>query len=116
MAKFASYYVAAVTGLLSLNVIGAESADPLARGQEVYQGTCIACHGADGTGMLPGVPDLTTQDGPMSNPDDVLVERMLNGFQSPGSPMAMPAKGGNPNLNEEDIRAVLHYLRAEFGS
>ncbi|MFH1820201.1 MAG: cytochrome c, partial [Pseudomonadota bacterium] len=31
----------------------------LGRGQAVYNGTCIACHGSDGTGSLPGVPDLT---------------------------------------------------------
>ena len=30
--------------------------------------------------------------------------------------MAMPSKGGNPALTEEDIRAVLAYLRTEFGT
>ncbi len=91
-------------------------ADPLARGREVYDGTCIACHGGDGAGVLPGVPDLTANDGPLSNPDAVLIERITDGFQSPGSIMAMPAKGGDPNLTEDDIRAVLHYMRTEFGS
>lgn len=105
-------------GLVMVGVLLAHGAqaDPLARGREVYEGTCIACHGADGSGALPGVPDLTANDSSLANPDEVLVERMMNGFQSPGSPMAMPAKGGNPSLTEEDIRAVLGYLRAEFGS
>ncbi len=91
-------------------------ADPLARGREVYDGTCLACHGGDGVGVLPGVPDLTAQDGPLRNSDAVLIARITDGFQSPGSTMAMPAKGGDPNLTEDDIRAVLQYLRAEFGS
>lgn len=97
-------------------LVGAAQADPLARGREVYDGTCIACHGGDGAGVLPGVPDLTAKDGPLTNPDAVLVERITDGFQSPGAIMAMPAKGGDPNLTEEDVHAVLHYIRTEFGS
>lgn len=91
-------------------------ADELARGREVYQGTCVACHGGDGAGVLPGVPDLSEKGGPLSKSDAVLLENITNGFQSPGSPMAMPAKGGDPSLSEQDIRAVLQYLRSEFGS
>jgi hypothetical protein len=30
--------------------------------------------------------------------------------------MPLPAKGGNPALIEKDIRAVLAYLLAEFGT
>lgn len=37
------------------------------------------------------------------------------GFQTPGSPMAMPAMGGNPNLTAADVRSVLGYLRETFG-
>lgn len=93
---------------------GALQADPLVRGREVYHGACVACHGADGSGALPGVPDLTGKDGPLAGLDEVLVERMIKGFQSPDSPMPMPAKGGDPSLTEADMRAVLQYMRAEF--
>ncbi|EDY81240.1 hypothetical protein VDG1235_858 [Verrucomicrobiia bacterium DG1235] len=44
----------------------------------------------------------------------MLIERILNGYQSKGSPMAMPPKGGNPNLNEEDIEAVVAYMKDAF--
>jgi cytochrome c5 len=30
--------------------------------------------------------------------------------------LAMPPKGGNPVLTEENIKAVLAYIRAVFGS
>ncbi|MDE2279617.1 MAG: c-type cytochrome [Xanthomonadaceae bacterium] len=33
------------------------SADDVAAGKAVYTGTCIACHGANGKGLLPGTPD-----------------------------------------------------------
>ena len=84
-------------------------------GQEIYDGNCLACHGADGKGRVSGAPDFTASNGVLSKPDDVLVKHITEGFQSPGSPMAMPAKGGNPNLTETDIRNVLAYLRETFG-
>lgn len=37
------------------------------------------------------------------------------GFQGPGSPMAMPAKGGNTALTDADIGALLAYIRKQFG-
>ncbi len=84
-------------------------------GKDIYSQTCVACHGASGTGAIPGTPDLTSSDGPLSKADDDLVRNITAGFQSPGSPMAMPAKGGNPKLNAADVRAVLGYLRESFG-
>lgn len=83
-------------------------------GKAIFEQTCIACHGANGTGALPGVPDFTAADSPLSKPDEILFDHVLNGFQSPGSPMAMPPKGGNPNLSESDIRTVLDYMRTAF--
>ena len=84
-------------------------------GQDIYDGSCISCHGADGKGRVPGAPDFTASNGVLSKPDDALIKHITEGFQSPGSPMAMPAKGGNPNLTETDVRNVLAYLRRTFG-
>jgi len=84
-------------------------------GKEIYEQTCLACHGADGSGSLPGAPDFSSPTGPLSKPDEVLLDNILGGYQTPGSPMAMPAKGGNPNLNAADVRAVLEYLHESFG-
>jgi cytochrome c5 len=86
-----------------------------ATGKETYEKTCVACHGVDGTGAFPGTPDFTSSDGVLSKTDEVLVDHISNGFQSPGSPMAMPPKGGNPNLSATDIAAVLKYIREKYG-
>lgn len=84
-------------------------------GKDIFHGTCSACHGSDGKGAFPGTPDFTSSTGPLSKSDDVLIDHITNGFQSPGSPMAMPPKGGNPNLDADSIKAVLSYLRETFG-
>lgn len=88
----------------------------IAAGKAGYSTTCIVCHGADGTGAIPGVPDLTTTKGPLSKTDKELIENITEGYQSPGSMMAMPAKGGNPSLSDEDVAALVAYLRDAFGS
>lgn len=85
-------------------------------GKAVFSQTCIACHGANGKGVLPGVRDFTDANGPLSKTDEELIKNIAEGFQSPGAALAMPAKGGNPALSNADIAAVLAYLRAEFGT
>lgn len=92
-----------------------KTSGPALSGKEIYNQTCIACHGANGAGAFPGTPDFTKPDGRLSKPDDVLFNNIVNGFQSPGSAMSMPAKGGNPNLTEADVQAVLKFLRESFG-
>lgn len=87
----------------------AEGATP-ANGKALYEGTCIACHGAAAQGAIPGVPDLG-KDGRLSKPDAELVDNIMKGYQTKGSPMAMPPKGGNANLTAEDAKALVAYLR-----
>jgi len=77
-------------------------------GEQIYKQTCVACHGADGSGAIPGVPGFKER---LSKSDDTLLQHIIEGFQSPGSPMAMPPKGGNPNLSDQDLRNVLSYIK-----
>ncbi len=98
---------------LWLVVVCAVAADP---GETVYQGTCIACHGARGTGTLPGVPDLTDPQGVLKKSDAELMKNIINGLRSPGSPLAMPPKGGDSTLDRDDIAAVIRYMRETYGS
>ena len=81
-------------------------------GEQIYKQTCVACHGADGKGAIPGVPDFGER---LSKSDDTLLMHIIEGFQSPGSPMAMPARGGNPNYTDQDLRGALSYIRNTFG-
>jgi hypothetical protein len=49
-----------------------------------------------------------------SNGQAASVAEIGEGFQSPGSQMAMPAKGGNPDLTRGDLVNVLSYIREHF--
>jgi mono/diheme cytochrome c family protein len=94
----------------------AEPAIDLQAGKAVYGETCVACHGEDGQGVVPGMPDFTDREGSLSKPDSILLENMANGIQNPGALMAMPPHGGNHDLTEQDLKNVLAYLRQAFGS
>lgn len=102
----------AVSGLVLVNLSAA--AGDLGRGEAVYKEICIACHGGDGAGSLPGVPDLTEKSAPLAQDDAVLLKRMVDGFRSPGSLMEMPPRGGDPALTDADLKAALKYMRKEF--
>ncbi|MFA5937728.1 MAG: cytochrome c [Sinimarinibacterium sp.] len=80
-------------------------------GAALFNQTCVACHGKSGQGAIPGVPDMTGKGGPLTKSDAELTASILNGFQTKGSPMAMPTKGGNPKLTAEDAAALVAYLR-----
>lgn len=84
-------------------------------GSTVYHQTCIACHGANGKGAVPGTPDFTSKNGPLGKSDALLLQHIENGYQSPGSSMAMPARGGNPKLSNDDLKNALTYIRQTFG-
>ncbi len=84
-------------------------------GSDVYNQTCVACHGNNGKGTVPGAPNFTRSDGVLSQSDETLFNHIKLGFKSPGSAMAMPPKGGNMSLTDSDIKAVVEYLQETFG-
>lgn len=83
-------------------------------GQEIYENNCMACHGADGSGGLPGVPDFTDEKGRLAKDDGELLNHIIFGFQSPGSLMPMPPRGGNPQLSDSELSKALQYIKSKF--
>lgn len=106
--------ISAVLAASFLIIYPVNAQDDVKTGAEVYEGTCIACHGENGKGEIPGVPDFTSHNGPLAKTDVVLLDHIMNGFQSSGSDMAMPVLGGNEDLTEQEIKNVITYLRATF--
>ncbi len=102
--------------ILFVALVGAlhAGADGIAAGKAIYDQTCVACHGVKGKSAIPGVANLAGKDGPLSKTDEELIGSIKNGMARPGAMMTMPPKGGNPALTDEDIQAVLAYIRDAF--
>ena len=113
-------FIGSLALLLSTSILlGAEPRLPsekelLKQGEKVFRTTCFACHGADGKGLVPGTPDLTGKNSPLKQDATLLKERIWDGYQSEGSSLAMPPKGGNPQLKEPEVEAVIVYMRKMF--
>lgn len=101
--------------IMFISITALADADTVAAGKAVYSQTCFACHGTNGKGAIPGVADLTKADGALAKSDEDLIKSITAGLQTPGAALAMPPLGGNPALSEADVKAVLAYIRAEFG-
>lgn len=80
-----------------------------AHGREVFMTTCVACHGASGTGVAGLGKNLVESDFVAVQSDDALRAFILKGRTGPVG--LMPAKGGREDLTDADIGAVAVYLR-----
>ncbi len=79
------------------------------RGEDVYQQTCIVCHGS---GLL-GAPRLS--DGKrwrklLDEGLDDLVPAALGGLRQ------MPARGGNPNLSDVEVARAVVWMVNQHGA
>ncbi|MDQ9169526.1 c-type cytochrome [Oxalobacteraceae bacterium R-40] len=74
----------------------------LMAGADVYKATCAACHDSGAAGA-PKTGDATGWSARIAKGYDKLVANAINGIN------AMPAKGGNPDLDDIEVaRAVVH--------
>jgi disulfide bond formation protein DsbB len=106
----------------SSNTASSYDAALVAQGQQLFT-TCSACHGLDAHGLPNLGKDLIASEFVHSLSDEELLA-----FVSTGRPIwdslnttgvDMPARGGNPTLTDDDLLAIIAYIRtltAESGS
>ena len=63
---------------------------------------------------MPGVLDLKEDKGWSTEDEQSLLARLKQGIQKPGGNFNMPAKGGNPNLTDDDLKKIIRYMRKSF--
>ena len=86
-----------------------------AAGQQDFERACSVCHGPTGEGV-PGLgKDMTTSQFIAGKTDHELVEFIKTG-RNPSDPLnttgvAMPPKGGNPGLTDQDLYDIVAYIR-----
>lgn len=88
----------------------AAPAGDLAKGEEVFKKTCAMCHKA-GVAGAPKPGDKADWGPRIAQGKDTLYKHAIEGFQ--GNKGMMPAKGGNPALSDEDVKAAVDYMAAQ---
>lgn len=74
-----------------------------AKGKSVYDASCAACHAA-GVAGAPKPGDKAAWAPRLKTGKDALYASVIKGKN------AMPPKGGNPSLTDDDIKAAVDYL------
>lgn len=92
-------------------------ADPalLAQGEKHYMSTCATCHGRDAMGLPNLGKGLHDNEFVQDSSDAELVAFLKTGRRASHplntTGVDMPPKGGNPALTDEDMEAIVAYMR-----
>lgn len=77
------------------------------KGKKVYGSTCSLCHAA-GVAGAPKAGDKAAWSPRIAQGKDTLYKHAINGFT--GKTGAMPPKGGNATLSDDDVKAAVDYM------
>lgn len=95
------------------------TASVLASGSRIYQARCASCHQANGQGQPPAYPPLSQNQSIEMESAVNPIRMVLNGGYSPQT-TANPRPYGMPPfaqvLSDEDIAAVVTYIRVAWGN
>ncbi len=92
--------------------------DPMQLGAEIYN-ACMQCHQANGLGVAGSFPPLANSEYVSGDPQR-LAAILLNGIQGPfkvnGQEYNSQMPAWRDNYNDEELAAVMTYIRASFGN
>lgn len=90
--------------------------DLIRDGEDLFKTTCSACHGSDAKGISGLGKDLVHNDFINSLNDPKLRDFIVTGRsawdKANTTGVDMPPKGGNPSLSDQQIDAIVAYLRS----
>ena len=105
--------------LVACGGAGADDSEMVSQGETLYGQTCFTCHGPDATGVEGLGKDLTNNEFIMGSTDQELLEYVKQGRPADHpdntTGVAMPPKGGFDFLTDDDILAIIAYLRTLQG-
>ncbi len=88
----------------------AEAAHDLADGKAVYEANCMSCHDAGIMGA-PKTGDIDAWTARIEQGMETLVSKSISGYT--GEKFMMPAKGGNPDLTDQEVGNAVAYMVSE---
>lgn len=80
------------------------------KGADIFKKTCAMCH-QTGVAGAPKLGDKADWGPRIAQGQDVLYKHAIEGFN--GNKGAMPAKGGNPSLSDEDMKLAVDFIVAK---
>ncbi len=88
----------------------------VAAGEQIFHSLCMACHGFDAKGIVGLGKSLIGSEFANSLSDEELVQFIIVGREVRDplntTGVAMPARGGNPSLTDENLADVVAYIRS----
>ncbi|HCA18400.1 MAG: c-type cytochrome [Alcaligenes sp.] len=100
---------ARIQPVAGFKLVDANAVKELKTGQQVYETTCTACHGA-GIAGAPKFGDNGAWGELLKLGQDELVKNAIHGIR------AMPAKGGNPSLDDIEVARAVAYMANAAGA
>ena len=79
-------------------------------GKTIYGNLCHSCHDT-GAGGAPKISDKSAWSARVAEGEDTLIKHATEGFT--GKSGVMPAKGGNPSLNDAQIKATVEFILSQ---
>ncbi|MEL6523245.1 MAG: c-type cytochrome [Pseudomonadota bacterium] len=96
-------------GFVTVDLLPVPDVPALADGRAIWGSTCENCHGGN---KLTGAPKITSTDDwqpRIAQGIDRLVTHATEGFIGPKYTQ-MPARGGNDDLSDDDIKAAVAFM------
>ena len=97
------------------NVVLAEASGPkgMLSGEQVYAQVCKTCHEA-GLAGAPKLGDKAAWQARIAQGEATMSQHAIAGFQ--GKAGAMPAKGGNADLTDDEVRRAVAFMANKAGA
>ena len=96
----------------------ATAADLMARGQDIYNANCAACHQPNGQGLAGAFPPLAGSDFLQGNREEVIAAALF-GLNGPITVNGVEYNGVMPSLGhlpDEDLAAAITYVFGSWGN
>jgi len=98
----------------------ASEVDVRGKGQLVFERNCQQCHQATGLGVAGQFPPLAGSEWVLAEGPNRIIRNVLNGFTGPVTVKGVPFNNNmfafRDLLSDQDIAAVLTFVRSEWGN